>query len=209
MPSTTPKLSILVPSIPSRFDRLVTLYRKLEILVGDHPVEILCCIDNKKRSIGLKRDTLVQAARGDYIAFVDDDDEISDDYVESILKAIEEGSDVIVFKQHCTINDGNVFTVDFDVNNINEEATIVDDKWIDIKRKPFHICGWKREIAQKHRFPDASYGEDWYWCVRALADVHSQTKIDKHLHFYRYNDRVTEAALDFPKEENSEILPEQ
>lgn len=198
-----PVLSILIPSIPSRIEKyLVPLYRRLEDLVGPRPVEILSCIDNKKRSIGLKRDALVQQAIGDYVAFVDDDDEVTDNYVTSIIGAIVQipGVDVIAFKQWVTINDGNKFTVDFSINHVNEEAKHINGVWQDIKRQPFHICAWRRDLAQKYRFPDASYGEDWHWAKRVLEEVKTEARIDKHLHFYRYSDKVTEAALDFAKD---------
>lgn len=205
MSTETPRLSILIPSIPSRIERfLLPLLKRLETQADGKSVEILTFIDNKKRSVGLKRDSLVQIARGDYLAFVDDDDEVTDDYVASIVEAINtvDGVDVVTFKQWVTINDGNQFTVDFSIQNQNEEAKVIEGVWQDIKRQPFHICVWRSELAKKHRFTDASYGEDWHWAKRVIEDVGSEAKIDKHLHYYRYSDAVTEAALDFAKEEN-------
>jgi len=93
------KLSILIPSIPSREDRLNRIYAKLLDQVGERDVEILVFIDNKKRSIGLKRDALVQMSIGDYVAFVDDDDDVSDDYIDEMLIGCEAGKDVICFWQ--------------------------------------------------------------------------------------------------------------
>ena len=81
--SPIPKLSILIPSIPSRIqDRMIPLYHKLQEQIRklDNPkdVELLCVIDNKRRSIGYKRESLVYIARGNYLAFVDDDDDNED-----------------------------------------------------------------------------------------------------------------------------------
>ena len=97
-------LSILIPSIPSRFDRMTKLYDKLMKQVQDKPVEILCLIDNKKRSIGLKRDALVQSCKGAYLAFVDDDDDISSDYIDEMLKGCNTGKDIVCFRQGATIS---------------------------------------------------------------------------------------------------------
>jgi glycosyltransferase involved in cell wall biosynthesis len=206
-----PKLSILIPSIPSRVEKyLLPLFDKLQSQIGSLDVEVLCFVDNKKRSIGLKRDSLVQIARGDYVAFVDDDDEISNDYVSSLLTATEAAADVIVFKQITTINNGNPFIVDFGIEYENEDARYDEyGLWQDIKRKPFHVCAWKRELAQSVRFPDASYGEDWHWAKRVLESVKTQHRIDSVLHMYRYNDAVTEAELVFPKEDENVLLPKQ
>ncbi|NJL70646.1 MAG: hypothetical protein HC888_03020 [Candidatus Competibacteraceae bacterium] len=198
-----PRFSILVPSIPSRIEKYLTpLFRKLEAQVPDGSVEIISLLDNKTRSVGLKRDALVQAARGDYLAFCDDDDDVSLNYVSSILEAIKANPsvDVIVFKQMSTINGGNPFIVEFGLEYSNEEASLVDGIWRDIRRQPFHICAWRRELAQAHRFPDASYGEDWHWCSRVLSDVKTEARIDDVLHFYRYSDSVTEAEVVFPKD---------
>ena len=48
-------LSILIPSIPSRFKLVQKLYKTIEGQIRDREVEILVLIDNKKRSIGAKR----------------------------------------------------------------------------------------------------------------------------------------------------------
>jgi hypothetical protein len=199
-----PVLSILIPSIPSRVEKyLLPLFKKLEGQAENRPVEILSLLDNKKRSIGLKRQSLVSEARGEYITFVDDDDDVSDDYVDQILRA-RAGAlfapDVITFDQVSSI-DGKPFKVSFGLNNVNQEAgwLEVDKKYRDIQRRPFHVCAWRRAIADGLEFPDASYGEDWYWaenmCKRAMTEIH----IDSVLHFYRFDNKVTEAEHVFPK----------
>lgn len=57
-------LSILIPSIPHRIDKMKRLFERLQEQIGDKNIEVLSFLDNKKRSIGLKRDALVQLARG-------------------------------------------------------------------------------------------------------------------------------------------------
>ncbi len=44
-------LSILIPSVPSRFKQMKELYDRIDRLSQGHSVEILVFIDNKKRSI--------------------------------------------------------------------------------------------------------------------------------------------------------------
>ena len=46
--------------------------------------------DNKKRSVGEKRQDLLNLAKGQYLVFIDDDDRISDDYISSIIQAMNE-----------------------------------------------------------------------------------------------------------------------
>ena len=203
------KFSILVPSVPSRItDRLLPLYEKIEKQIGDRTdVEVLVFIDNKKRSVGYKRDALVQMAQGQFLAFADDDDDVSDDYVASIVGAIEKDpdADVIVFTQGVTINDGNEFKVFFGIEYDNERGKKdASGKWRDIHRKPFHVCAWRTELAHKERFQDVSYGEDWDWVQRLLPHVKKQVRIDKVLHYYKYDDQVTEAARVYPEGYNKQ-----
>ena len=191
-----PKLSILIPSVPSRIDKVKSLYDRLNCLIGDSLVEVLTFTDNKKRSIGKKREALVKISNGEYVCFLDDDDDFFDEYVSELLHATEKGTDVITFKQKCTI-DGKSCIVDFDLNHTeNEEVKMINSEYKDVKRMPFHICAWKSEIAKSEDFPDVGYGEDWDWCKRLLSKTKTQYKIDKLLHHYVFDSKVTEAPTE-------------
>lgn len=195
-------LSILIPSIPSRLDKLGRLFTKLQGQVdrGNYPVEILSFLDNKKRSVGFKRDALVQLARGEFCCFVDDDDQVYDCYIhELVFAAKHQRADVIVFNEHCTINKENIFTVRFGLEYPNEEAHKENGRWVDITRKPWHPCAWRTRIAQSERFADASYGEDWHWCKRLLSKAKTQHRINRVISRYDFDNRTTEAEHVFPK----------
>jgi len=196
------KFSILVPSIPSRFYRLLRQFDYLQEQASNKPVEILAFTDNKRRSVGLKRDALVQIARGEFCSFLDDDDLAEPHYVDEVLKAIDAHPDADLFtiKMGCIINGGNSFVVDFDMAYENEEAKQINGTWQNIKRKPFHNNIWRTSIAQSERFPDASYGEDYHWAKRLHPKAKKVFKIDKIMSHYFYDDRVTEAAHVFPKD---------
>lgn len=88
----TPAFSILIPCIPERMNMAAQLYRKLHQQIADAKanVEVLCLIDDCRMSVGTKRQKLLDIARGDYIAFVDDDDDVTDRYVPAIWDAILE-----------------------------------------------------------------------------------------------------------------------
>ena len=184
------KLSILIPSIPSRFKMFERLFERIndQASKSDIVVEVLGLFDNKKRSIGHKRDALVQMSKGEYVCFCDDDDDVSLDYVESLLEGIKHNPDVVCFKQRSIIN-GDECIVDFDIKNENNEFK----KDEIVQRKPFHVCAFKGKIARKHRFNDSNYGEDWQWCELVLKDVKTQYKIDKIIHTYVFDSEVTEA----------------
>ena len=195
------KFSILIPSIPSRFTKLIKQFTMLSQQCEGKPVEILAFTDNKKRSIGYKRDALVQIAKGEFLSFVDDDDLVELYYVDEVLKAISEhpDSDLFTLKMTAAINGGNPFIVDYDLKYENEEAQQINGVWRDIKRKPFHNNIWRTTIAQSERFPDASYGEDYHWAKRLHPKVKTSFKIDKIMSHYFFDDKVTEAEHIFPE----------
>ena len=91
--NTNPKkLSILICTIIERKNLLNRLLNILNKQKTDD-VEVLVESDNKQISIGEKRNKLLNKAVGDYVAFIDDDDLVSDDYVKKVLQAIESKPD--------------------------------------------------------------------------------------------------------------------
>jgi hypothetical protein len=188
-----PILSILTPSVPERIDsHLKTLLEKLKKQIGDKNVEHLVFLDNKKRSIGYKREALVDIAKGKYMAFVDDDDDISDDYVDSLLEGTKSNADVITFKQKCLVNNNIPSVINFSLNNkVNQEYFPNSI----IQRMPFHVCAWRSEIAKKHKFTDKNYSEDWFWSQQLIKDAKTEYHIDKIIHTYIYSDDVTTTPI--------------
>ena len=182
-------LSILTPAVPSRMAQLAKLCDELARQIGGQAVEHLALLDNKRRTVGEKRDALLRAARGAYVAFLDDDDWIAQDYVAELVKAAKERPDVITFNQHCIVN-ATQFEVQFKLGNPNEAPTGAGT----IKRNAWHVCPWKRTLAIQSRFPASNYGEDWAFAaplcaIPGLREVH----IPKVLHYYRHSSETTEA----------------
>ena len=117
------KLSILICTVPSRVDSYFPkLLKKLESQLNKN-VEVLWLGDDKKRSVGEKRNNLLSIANGEYVTFVDDDDDISDDYVKTILHYIVNGKgvDVINFNVMCSVNGGEYKRVDYDARFYNKD----------------------------------------------------------------------------------------
>jgi len=194
----TPILSILMLSVPNRIDSYLSpLYKKLMNQVGDRKdIEVLCLIDNKIMSIGEKRSKLLHCSSGTHLAFLDDDDDVSNDYIKELTMTltIMPTADVVTFNQHCTVN-GNEFLVNFDLNNpVNEPAgPDSSGKWRNIKRKPYHMCAWKSVIAKNTPFENISYGEDLIWVTKLAQRAKSQFKIEKVLHYYQFSDQTSES----------------
>jgi hypothetical protein len=196
------QLSILIPSIPSRWEQSQKLYTKISKMCEGKDIEILLFLDNKKRSVGGKRDALVQMSRGKYFMFVDDDDDLVS--VDEIYQATFQDVDVITFKQLSVSPDKNKtpFTVTFGLGNpnelnINRELSTDPNNPVfnDCKRPPYHVCAWN-QTYKKYRFPESSYGEDWQWVQQCIAEAKTEVFIDKVLHRYNYDQNVSEAPRD-------------
>ncbi len=182
------KLSILTPTIPSREKQVQTLSKKLAKQIGDFPVEHLVLSDNRKRSIGQKRQSLVDIANGEYIAFCDDDDDVSNDYVAEILKAIETKADVITFNQKAVYN-GLESEVHFGIRNQDGQF---NPGGITL-RAPWHICAWNRQVVKGCVFGFSNYGEDLVWSKQARKRIKTGHHINKVLQTY-IHDAATTAA---------------
>lgn len=193
------KLSICTPSIPSRLaQHLLPLIHKIDRQIGNLPVEHLVLFDNKRRTIGGKRQALLDIARGEYIAFVDDDDDVADDYVKRLLDGIEDSvklsvdgmpADVITFKQYVFINKVGPFPLTFKRGHKHNEEPNLNG----FTRPPWHPCAWRSEIAKACRYSDKMYGEDWDWAEQANRLATTSHHIERFLCTYQFNETVTEA----------------
>lgn len=183
-----PVLSILIPTIPGREAQAHALIAKLEDQIGELPVEILCLSDNRKRTIGGKRQSLVDIASGYYIAFVDDDDDVSDDYVSEILKATASRPDVITFRQASSYK-GIKSEIVFGINNQDQPYNPDGITF----RAPWHVCAWRRDRIRTCQFGLSNYGEDIVWCQQARQMARHAHHIDKVLHNYTHDPATTSA----------------
>lgn len=183
------RFSILTPAVPSRWGLVQRLWSNLSQQIGELPVEHLILMDNKRRTVGEKRDALLRIARGDYVAFVDDDDNVSDDYVAAILDAATQNPDVITFRQS-VVSNGRSGEVEFRLGNPNEpfkpgEVTL---------RNAWHVCAWRRTLAILSHFPAVNYGEDIAFSepLNKLAGLR-QIHIPRILHRYEHDSTTSEA----------------
>jgi hypothetical protein len=184
----TPKLSILIATIPGREEQAKLLLDKLCDQSKGLPVEVLCLSDNRMRTIGAKRQALLDISRGTYVSAVDDDDDVSEDYVARLLAAAETNADVITFKQRAIYN-GLESEVHFGINN--QDGPFAPGGIT--LRAPWHVCAWKRERVADCLFAESNYGEDKIWCLQARKRIRTGHHIDKVLHTYRH-DAATTAA---------------
>lgn len=181
-------LSILVPTISGRVGgSFLTLIDKLEKQSVGRAVEILGLYDNLVRTVGEKRNVLLQAANGQFLTFVDDDDDIAETYISDICRVIHSNfdADVICFQSFVTINGGPKKLCKYSVQYKYEET---EDLW---KGLPAHTMVWRSTLAKQFNFPESNYGEDVGWVKQAVKLVKKEVQIEKQLYFYHFNSRTS------------------
>jgi hypothetical protein len=186
-----PKLSVLILTLKSRADFLDRLLSVLSPQCENQPVEVLIESDDGEQCIGEKRNLVLARAVGEYIAYIDDDDLIADDYVSSILKGIESGADCVGFKASLT-KDGRPIGEQFwrwENDRFRKEE--VSDAWTIWHRKPTHQCAVKRELALRVGFPPQNLLEDVDYIERLYPLLRSGAFIDKHLYFIQHRSYET------------------
>ena len=174
-------LSILICTIPKRkllFDRLLALLDKQKT----DDVEIIFD-DAEKEPIGYKRNKLLQSATGQYLCFIDDDDIVSNDYVEKILTGLESKPDCCSLNGIITINGMNPrqFIHSIDHKHYYEKDTIY-------YRPPNHLNVIRSSIAKQFRFPEISWGEDTDWAMQICRSgiLKTEHKIEGIIYYYLY-----------------------
>ena len=200
--------SILICAIPCRYHSVQgLLFNLLETQsVARMPdIELLYLMDNKRRSVGAKRNALLAMAQGEYISFVDDDDDVAPDYVQKIHAAIAKARktdiDVICFPQRATLSPAGV------IHECTYSLAHYKQRKPDKRRllaagpaentllwtgPPSHTMAWRREIVQDILFPEKNFGEDVTWvdlaCEKAEAEM---VLTGKPLYFYAFDEGKT------------------
>jgi len=180
-------LSILIPTLESRRASFLRLYQRLDRQIVQNnacsDVEILVLEDGGQHSIGKKRNALLQRAAGRFVVFVDDDDDVSDDYVRLITGALWERPDVdcIGIKGQVTFRGRHprtlIYSLQYDHYSTREG---------DYVRPPQHITPIRRDIAIRYPFADTSYSEDYDWALQMRSDsaLRHEYFIDEILYYY-------------------------
>lgn len=154
--------SVLIPTIPGREASLRTLLEsireKVARLAPSLRVEYCIKFDNKEMSIGLKREDLLQNAQGKYVSFVDDDDNITDAYIEDLAATIQGQYPVMRIR-------GQIAQHTFTHSLANKLDGLMAQNGIFV-RPPNHLNPMMADIAKLIHFKDATYGEDLEWTLR-------------------------------------------
>jgi len=176
------KLSILIATVPERQKTFNLI--SLSLLEQQVPsVQILS--DNTLRgekSIGAKRQRLLNRAGGDYVVFIDDDDVIMPNYIELILKALTTNPDCV---------DLNILMLTEQQNPQMCYHHLVNKKWHqkggEYFRGATQFNPVKRSIALKVGFPDLRFGEDQPYSEGITSLCKTSVLIPEIIYLYNFS----------------------
>jgi glycosyltransferase involved in cell wall biosynthesis len=181
-------LSILVLSLPGRLEKATKLIKELSRQAVKGSVQIVYLGDNKSLSVGEKRNLALTVSSGTYVAFIDDDDWVTPDYIESLLEAIKTAPEVITFrvmKYRNGVEDKEQrFYLNVGVPYLSPDKS-------HYKMCPNHLCAWRRDLI-KERYPDKNLAEDLNWSEAQRRHYKTIYEIDKVLYFYYYDTELSE-----------------
>jgi hypothetical protein len=199
--------SVLIPTIPGReesFRSLVNGIReKLQRIAPHLRVEFCVRFDNREMSVGKKRQELLQAAKGKYMAFVDDDDDITDAYIEDLAETIRGNYHVMRLR-------GQIAQFTF-THSLENKLTGPMARGEVFLRPPNHLNPMLTDVAKLVSFKDAVRGEDLDWTIR-LARANFlilEYRSDPNRIHYSYNmgtRRVDPGTLDFQSNTSYETM---
>jgi len=175
------KLSILCATLKCRRQVRRDLFNKIQKQIEGKPVEFLTQEDDGKLPTGTKRNKLLYRSSGEYVVFVDDDDDLHEHYVDYILREIETGADVIVFDTLYWSKDRAMPVY----HSIEYKKNVNFDNYA--QRLPNHLMPVKREHALKAKFPDTTLGEDYVYAERLKPHLKTQQKVSDYYMYIHYD----------------------
>ena len=184
------KWSILIPTTESRREMTTVLVNILTDQISVNKlygeVEIIYLYDNGEKSIGKKRNELLEVASGEYLCFFDSDDLPSSNYIKLLMEGINKGVDC------CSLR--GVITWDGDNPEIFEHSVKYnawktnDTGYIKYERFLNHLNVVKSSIAKQIKFPEVNHGEDRSWSEKLFESglIKTEHFIDEVLYHYNY-----------------------
>lgn len=185
------RLSILICSLRDRghlLQRLdINLNSQIERGNFKSKVQVLQDIDEGQKTIGKKRNDLIKRAKGDYICFIDDDDNVPEYYIEEIIIAIKTNPDCVGIQ--------GIMTTDGDRNKVETFYHYLGNNYSTIGRRhyryPNHLNPLRRDKVKHIFFPELNFGEDSRWAEQIMRSKLLRTSVDIHkvMYYYLYNSK--------------------
>jgi hypothetical protein len=180
--------------MPARARFLARLLAVLKPQLEDHPyVRVTTHVTNPHIDLGANRQNMIDAAEGDYINFIDDDDLVPAHYVKTIYPLLD-GVDYIGFQLQ-------LFT-----DGVKEKPTfhsLKHPEWNGDERGWYrdisHLNPMRAELVNRVRMHGGA-GEDARWArdLRQLGVVKTEHYIDDVMYFYYWRSNKSDSDISIP-----------
>jgi len=173
-PGDSPLLSVLIATLVRREERFLELANGLcaQAEAAPAPVEVVAYQNAGEHPLASYREALLLTARGKYLCFVDDDDEVPPWYMEEICLALAPGPDVVAFEQYCTGTGCPRTFFGLQYRGAPYEPVMMQDGGPAYLRAYSHMQPIRTEIARQGSFlgpgPAQSTGEDYLFAASVI-----------------------------------------
>lgn len=198
LPGDSPPLwSILIPTLAYREEKFLRLLGTLLSLARQAPaaVEVVALRNYGEKTISEYRQALLDDARGEFVSFVDDDDEVSPDYADSVVSALLSGADVVGFEVDCEGLSARKTLLSVRHWGAPWEALFYEGE-LTYLRYTTHLCPVRTALARKAAFAgQQAYGEDRLYslALHPLLEDATEAYIPRPLYRYIWNAGDTSA----------------
>lgn len=201
-------LSVLIPATPDRLSGMGELLRRvgfgfIELKDVDgiedwifkgvstiYPkLELIIYCDDRRITIGEKREVLYKMATGKMSWQIDSDDLIAEDAIVKIFNALSSTilPDCITFREKCLMNG------EYKASN----HSLKYEKWqdnsdgYDYVRSPFYKDIIRTDVARSATMPHIRYNEDEQFSMSLRPLLRDELHIDEELYIYIYEPKDT------------------
>jgi len=178
-------LSILICSVDieerqEKLKKLISeLHRQISKNYAEEIVEIIVDTDNMTKSVGKKRNDLIEKAQGEFICFIDDDDFVTENYLSTILYHLNSGIDILLIGIKHYQNGVNQIKIlpSLYIDNMKTNEAI-------FRTNHFHLCPHKKSIAKNVLFECINFAEDMLYSQNMVKHINNSYLISEPIYIY-------------------------
>lgn len=234
------KISIIIPvyKVPLEYLRdclnslIVQTMPECEfIIVSDGAPEAECCIceeyavkdsrfkffKREHAGVSTARNYGMEQAQGEYIAFLDSDDQIDETSCTSIYnKAKEWNTDIILYeysyKKNSALSSYSIYNIDIPEISTSEKKRLINEVCFATKNYGLILSGvcckaYKKTFLEKNTLAFDTkfcYSEDQFFCLNALLKAHKISYLASPL--YQQNYRINSASFSYKENYEKEVF---
>lgn len=194
-----PLIAILIPTIVGRehfYERLMGILNpQLEKYGSD--IQVITLKDNREQTIGEKRNALISmavASGAKYRCFIDDDDKISDDYIElnmpGIILACDCNSLIGIYSTNGVVATKLDGTPKYFLHSIKYDHAWENESYF--FRPPNHLNWTKLDLVKDIPYQISNFGEDMTNAMQVFntGRLKNEYEINKPYYYYLSRSKV-------------------